>query len=315
MFFKGFSYFCIQLHQLSIHFMKKDTIKKVTSQESSSITTKPILEIRSTTAKQKEDQIIVEEPLEIKIRISTGEKIASYDLSVTMRTPGDDFNLVKGFLFTEGIISADQDIIKINYTDTLSGSQGNSITAHLSPHTGFSPDSLQRHFYTSSSCGVCGKTSIEMVKQQSPYLMKVGQPRIEHTVLSHVLHEFSAHQDLFNLTGGNHAAAVFDSKGTITHAAEDVGRHNAFDKLIGHLLSKQKIPFHAGGVIVSGRASFELMQKCWMSGIPLFAAIGAPSSLAVELAEDTGITLVGFLSEDRMNIYSYADRIFISDDT
>lgn len=289
--------------------MKKDRTNIDPSRDSRSIITKSVLEVRSAMTQKKEDKVIVEEPLEIKIRSSAEEKIQVFDLSVTMRTPGDDFNLVKGFLFTEGIIASDKDIIKINYTDSLSGNQGNSITAHLSPLTDFNPELLHRHFYTSSSCGVCGKTSIEMVKQQSPYLMRGSQPKIANTTLSRVLVEFSAAQDLFQITGGNHAAAAFDPSGKITHIAEDVGRHNAFDKLVGFLLSARKIPFHMGGVIVSGRASFELVQKCWMSGIPLFAAIGAPSSLAVDLAEDTGITLLGFLSKERMNVYSYAERI------
>ncbi len=262
-------------------------------------------------AEDKEDQIITEEPLEIKLAVKQENTKTIHELSVTMRTPGDDFHLVKGFLYTEGIISSDQDITKMNYTDTLSGQQGNSLLVHLTPQVNFKMETLQRHFYTSSSCGVCGKTSIDMVKQQSPYLMDTAQPVLQKETLHLILSRFSESQPLFSQTGGSHAAAAFDAAGKIIHLAEDVGRHNAFDKLVGHLLSKGLIPLRAGGVIVSGRASFELVQKCWMAGIPLFLAIGAPSSLAVDLASDTGISLVGFLSGVRMNVYTYPERIKI----
>ena len=274
-----------------------------------SIQYKRITSVNKRSVVVKEDQLIIEEPLEIKIAINHNRSKKIHDLSVTMRTPGDDFHLVKGFLYTEGIISSEHDIIKMNYTDTLSGKQGNSILVHLSHRIKFRPEEMQRHFYTTSSCGVCGKTSIDMVKQQSPFLMDLNNSAVERSTLHTMLHRFSESQPLFSQTGGNHAAAAFDADGTILHLAEDVGRHNAFDKLIGYLVSQKKIPLRSGCVMVSGRASFELVQKSWMAGIPIFAAIGAPSSLAVELASDTGITLIGFLSHERMNIYTYADRI------
>jgi len=255
------------------------------------------------------DSIIVEEPLEIKV-ISAG---SSYDLSVTMRTPGDDFNLATGFLFTEGIIHSTNDIAKISFDTNpqieYEDLKSQSISVHLHKNVDFDPTSLQRHFYASSSCGVCGKSSVDMVKQQGLYLINKQSPKIESDILYSLASLLHDKQSLFSATGGNHAAALFDSSGQISFVSEDVGRHNAMDKLIGKCVKDNLLPLRIYGVLVSGRAGFELIQKAWMAGIGLFVAIGAPSSLAVQLADEVGMTLVGFLGEDRFNVYTHSERV------
>lgn len=260
-------------------------------------------------AKTQRDSIIVEEPLEIKI-ISRGK---SYDLSVTMRTPGDDFNLVTGFLFTEGIIHSQDDIAKISFDSNAQLDdeelQSQSVSVHLHKHVELDLDSIQRHFYSSSSCGVCGKASIDMVKQQGLFLIEKMSPIVSSNTLNSLAGLLNDQQSLFMSTGGNHATAIFNSTGELTFVTEDVGRHNAMDKLIGKSLKENLLPLRNFGVLVSGRAGFELVQKTWMAGIGLFVAIGAPSSLAVELAEDVGITLVGFLSGERFNVYTHPERV------
>jgi len=257
----------------------------------------------------RRDSIIVEEPLEIKI-ITKGK---SYDLSITMRTPGDDFNLVTGFLFTEGIIHNKEDIAKISFDTNpqidYEDLKSQSVSVHLHKHVGIDPTQLQRHFYTSSSCGVCGKSSVDMVKQQGLFIIHKNSPKISASILYKLPALLNDKQSLFSATGGNHAAAIFDQSGQLSLLSEDVGRHNAMDKLIGKSITKNLLPLQNYGVIVSGRAGFELVQKAWMAGIGLFVAIGAPSSLAVQLSEDVGMTLVGFLGEGRFNVYTNGQRI------
>jgi len=255
----------------------------------------------------KTDYVIIEEPLEIKL-IHRQRKI---DLAVTMRTPGDDFNLVSGFLFTEGIIHSKKDILKISYTANQNEieSQENSISVHLATHVPFDLTNINRHFYASSSCGVCGKSSIEMIRQNGQYILTKHSPSLKSDVIKNLYHSLNTQQSLFKQSGGNHAAAVFSNEGQISSYAEDVGRHNAVDKVIGHALGQGKLPLKDKGLIVSGRAGFELIQKAYMAGISFFVAIGAPSSLAIKLAEDVGMTLIGFLKADSFNVYSHNYRV------
>lgn len=253
------------------------------------------------------DSLIIEEPLEIKVILDG----VTHQLSITMRTPGDDFDLVKGFLFTEGIIHTDQDIAKIAFDAGANDAdlQSQSVSVFLHKHVDFDPIRLQRHFYSSSSCGVCGKASIDMVKQEGMFFLKNGQPKVNTDVLYSLGTTLVDGQSLFGTTGGNHAAALFDQSGALTLLSEDVGRHNAVDKLIGKAMSKGVLPLQEHGLLVSGRAGFELVQKAWMAGIGLFVAIGAPSTLAVELADEVGMTLVGFLGVERFNVYGHEGRI------
>lgn len=254
-----------------------------------------------------QDELIVEEPLEIKL-FQNGHVS---DLAVTMRTPGHDFELSTGFLFTEGIIHSSDDIAKISFDASANETelQSQSITVYLHSTVDFDPTSLQRHFYSTSSCGVCGKSSIDMVKQEGMYLIKKNQPLVSNETLYSLSRLLQSDQNLFSSTGGNHASALFNVNGRLEITHEDVGRHNAVDKVIGQALKQARLPLNEHGLLVSGRAGFELVQKAWMAGIGLFVAIGAPSSLAVELADEVGMTLIGFLGEERFNVYTHAGRV------
>lgn len=254
------------------------------------------------------DDIIIEEPLSINLIYFQGNSLKKVPLSITMRTPGDDFDLVRGFLFTEGIIGTTQDILKMGYEKAKGESALNTVDVHLSKAAQIDPTQLTRHFYTSSSCGVCGKTSIEMVRQHGVYFLDTSF-KISTAALQGLLVRQNTFQDTFDKTGGNHIAYLFDQDGTILRSQEDVGRHNAMDKLIGQTLTNEALPLGKYGILVSGRLSFELVQKAWLAGIPIVCAIGAPTSLAVSLADDIGMTLVGFLKQKSLNIYTHPNRI------
>ena len=242
-----------------------------------------------------DDALTIEEPLEIRIKYHTQHGIFKIiSLAVTMRTPGDDAVLAKGFLFTEGIIKSYADI-----TDIVEVEE-NIILLELHQSVHFDAADLQRNFYTTSSCGVCGKASIESIHSDTIYLPWSSKFTIEKSVLFGLPQKLRSHQAQFEDTGGIHACALFDSNGVLVRVNEDVGRHNAMDKLIG---STENFPISDCMVLVSGRASFELVQKASKAGIPLMAAIGAPSSLAVQLAEEQGMGLVGFLKEGSFNVY------------
>ncbi|MCL4144278.1 UNVERIFIED_CONTAM: hypothetical protein GTU68_025846, partial [Idotea baltica] len=206
-----------------------------------------------------------------------------------MRTPGQDLDLTTGFLFTEGIISGIADI------QDQQQRQRDVVNTSLKSHVRVQPAELQRHFYTTSSCGVCGKTSIDMVKTKTVYRPHTSKFSIKHNVLWRLQQQLKSRQILFNQTGGIHAAGLFNNKGELVLIREDVGRHNAVDKLIGAGLKMNVVPLYEHFIMVSGRASFELIQKASMAGLPMLVAVGAPSSLAVELAEEQGMTLIGFL--------------------
>lgn len=257
------------------------------------------------------DVVATEEPLEIRLGYSTedGER-TERSISITMRTPGNDDELAVGFLFTEGIVREARDIDLVRPCGPpAENGLINVIRVELAEHVAVELDRLERHFYTSSSCGVCGKASLEAVAVQGRFDLSSAGFTIAHELLEAMPERLSGEQSIFDRTGGLHASGLFDSSGQMLTVREDVGRHNALDKLIGHELRQGNIPLGERGVLVSGRASFELMQKAMVAGCPLVAAVGAPSSLAVELAREFSMTLVGFLRRDRFNIYSHSERI------
>jgi FdhD protein len=242
------------------------------------------------------DVVSIEEPLEI--RLLQGVEVKP--LSVTMRTPGHDDELVVGFLFTEGIIQQRGDVLNVSQIDS------NIVVVELDKSTKLTVKTLARNFYTTSSCGVCGKSSIDAVRVQHRLIS--SQSEISSSVLLCLPENARQSQVGFDQTGGSHASSLFDIHGNLLLTREDVGRHNALDKVIGHCLM-DALDMQDSILLVSGRASFELIQKAAVAGIPVVAAIGAPSSLAIELAAEAGITLIGFLKADRFNIYSHPQRI------
>jgi FdhD protein len=251
------------------------------------------------------DFVAVEEPLEIKLLV--GDSTAAQPISVTMRTPGNDESLALGFLFTEGIIKHGSDVQSIHVAEDPSG---NALTVQLKSHVTVDLAKLERHFYTTSSCGVCGKASLEAVQQQCNIELPKTQWKVPSQVLYSLPDSLRNQQANFAQTGGIHGCALFDLDGHFILSAEDVGRHNALDKLIGQsILSMPTIPLCNHILMLSGRISFELVQKAAMAGIRFIAAVGAPSSLAIDLAEDMGITLVGFLRGERCNIYTHPHRV------
>jgi FdhD protein len=257
------------------------------------------------------DVVATEEPLEIRLELDGPDgSRAERSVSITMRTPGNDEELALGFLYSEGIVrqSADVTVARPCGPPAPNGLI-NVVRVELAPGVTVDLDRLERHFYTSSSCGVCGKTSLDAVAIQGRYDIKANGFSVDRRVLGGLPDALRSDQAVFEQTGGLHASGLFDAEGRILAVREDVGRHNALDKLIGSRFRAGALPLDRFGIVLSGRASFELMQKAMMAGCPLVAAVGAPSSLAVELAEEFGITLVGFLKRDRFNVYARADRI------
>ena len=248
------------------------------------------------------DTLAVEEPLEIRIAIS-GQKHKA--ISITMRTPGDDAELAAGFLFTEGILGSCAEIANIRHC----GPGGNTIVVELAEGVDVDLKRLERHFYTTSSCGVCGKSSIDALRTGTAKLPASSSSTIDAATICSLPDALRAAQPAFESTGGLHASGLFSIDGRLEVLREDVGRHNALDKVIGSKMLNREIPLSDSILVVSGRASFELVQKALMAGIPVLAAVGAPSSLAVELANDMGMTLVGFVRESRFNIYAGSERI------
>ncbi len=258
-----------------------------------------------------DDVVATEEPLEIRLAYTRPDgRRAQRSISITMRTPGHDGELAAGFLLTEGIVS-DADQIEAIGPCGPPAANGliNVVRVDLAAGVEVDLARLERHFYTSSSCGVCGKASLEAVAVQGRHDLHGNPLRVAAKTLGALPERLRALQRVFDRTGGLHASGLFDADGDVSVSREDVGRHNALDKLIGQALLKDELPLSDHGVVVSGRASFELMQKAMMAGIPMMAAVGAPSSLAVELAEEFGMTLVGFLKANRFNVYARADRV------
>ncbi len=253
-----------------------------------------------------QDALAVEEPFEISLSIETGlPPIFNKNISITMRTPGADLDLALGFLFTEGIIMDFSQIEKTVFEE-------NKINVFLKSAAGIDLSKIERHFYTSSSCGVCGKASIDSIKTVCRLQKETDHLQIDKNIIKQFPNILRNQQAVFDSTGGLHAAALFDTAGNLLSLREDVGRHNALDKLIGASFQENQLPLTAQLLLLSGRASFELIQKAAMAGIIFIMAVGAPSSLAVELANDFGITLIGFLNEKRYNIYTHPHRVMLS---
>ncbi|RAM49406.1 MAG: formate dehydrogenase accessory sulfurtransferase FdhD [Hapalosiphonaceae cyanobacterium JJU2] len=255
--------------------------------------------------RSRSDYITTEEPLEIRL-MSPHQTVA-----ITMRTPGADFELTAGFLYTEGVISNRQDIQRLSYcVDTeIDGEQRlNIVNVELREdlHPNLQP--LERHFYTSSACGVCGKASLEALRLRGIASIP-PEPKVTPEILYSLPEQLRAAQGIFKATGGLHAAALFDTQGQLINLREDVGRHNALDKLIGSALLSDRLPLHNHIVMVSGRSSFEILQKCTVAGVPIICAVSAPSSLAVSLAREFEVTLIGFLRGKKFNVYSGWERL------
>ena len=290
---------------------------------SSGITSLPVQKISADHRFDTHDLIVVEEPLEIVLEYGPAGNRIEQSVSVTMRTPGHDLELALGFLFTEGILpenavlpasqpaEAGNDEPADAGQESLAPQPQNSIRIPLDPRVTPDLKKLQRHFYTSSSCGVCGKISIESLYSVRPAHYRQAPLTINAGVLYHLPYLLREGQNLFESNGGLHAAGLFDRNGHLLVVREDIGRHNALDKLIGHTLLHGGLPLDQHILLLSGRACFELIQKAAMAGFSIVAAVGPPSSLAVQLAQESGITLVGFLKTQRFNIYSGAQRIEI----
>lgn len=275
----------------------------------------PVTRVIDNKSSSVTDVLSVEEPLEIRISYGPSEKRIQKSISVTMRTPGDDEELAIGFLYTEGIISSHDQVQKVHYINVDCTSRLNNIT-EVELTKDFIPRLMQtdRNFYTTSSCGVCGKASIESIRMVSPFLrMDAPILHLSAEVLYQLPHKLKLNQNSFSVTGGIHAAGIFTVDGELVLLREDVGRHNALDKLIGAALGHHALPLNQNILVLSGRASFELIQKAAMAGITVVAAIGAPSTLAIELATEFNITLIGFLKENRFNVYSSCERTVITD--
>ncbi|MBD0322742.1 MAG: formate dehydrogenase accessory sulfurtransferase FdhD [Aldersonia sp.] len=250
------------------------------------------------------DTVVVEEPLEIRVD--------GAPLAVTMRTPGSDFELAQGFLLTEAIIGDRSDIAAVRYCNRT-GPDGvntyNVLDVDLAPGVALPDIGIERNFYTTSSCGVCGKASLDAIAQRTRHSPAADATTVDTDILAGLPDTLRTAQKVFATTGGLHAAGLFTPDGELLAVREDVGRHNAVDKLIGWAVERDRIPLAGTVLLVSGRASFELAQKAVMAGIPILAAVSAPSSLAVDLAEDAGLTLVGFLRGHTMNLYSHPERV------
>ncbi|WP_229067356.1 formate dehydrogenase accessory sulfurtransferase FdhD [Actinoplanes sp. DH11] len=256
----------------------------------------------SPASRRRPDELAAEEPLEIRIRKQA--------LAVTMRTPGHDIDLAMGFLLGEGVIGRPDDVVTAQLcagTDTPN--TYNVVDVVLDPRVPPPVTDPSRNFYTTSSCGVCGKASIDAVRTRSSYDVTGDPLEIPARVLAGLPGKLRAAQRTFDRTGGLHAAGLFTAAGELLVLREDVGRHNAVDKVLGWALREGRLPLTGHVLLVSGRASFELTQKAWMAGLPMLAAVSAPSTLAVELAEEAGMSLIGFLRDPRMNIYTGAQRV------
>lgn len=270
--------------------------------ENQAVKTAPVRKFKGQNFHEEQDLLAVEEPLEIRLEYGPPLSRRTKSLSVTMRTPGADEDLVAGFLFTEGIVRRLSDIVSVR--PQLLESSSNVVLASLAPDLDVDLQKLERHFYTTSSCGVCGKTSIDAVKTVASCPVSTKNVNISPEVIYALPGTLRRAQATFDATGGLHAAAFFDLNGELLSLREDVGRHNALDKLMGHHFKNGDLPMDEHILLLSGRASFELLQKAAMAGVRVVCAVGAPSSLAVETAEAFGITLIGFLRERRFNLYS-----------
>jgi FdhD protein len=258
-------------------------------------------------ARTRPDALTTEEPMEIRL-VAGGQR---QTVAVTMRTPGADFELAAGFLYGEGIVSSPEEIKKISYCvdpEVDAEQQYNIVNVELRGGREYDLRPLERHFYTTSACGVCGKASLEQLELRGCPVIPPG-PQMAPQKIYALPERLRLAQGLFEATGGLHAAALFDADGELVALREDVGRHNATDKLLGWAFLERRLPLRDHAVMVSGRSSFEILQKCLTAGVPIVCAISAPSSLAVDVARRFNITLVGFLRGNRFNVYSAPERV------
>lgn len=255
------------------------------------------------------DSVAVEEPLEVRLEVPDGGVVRERPVSVTMRTPGDDFELAAGFLVTEGVVNDPAAVSGVRYCRSVEPQEYNVVTASLSDPAAFDPSSLGRNFYVTSSCGVCGKASLEAVEVMGCRPVAQGTLSIDEAEVRALPGKLREAQRIFDRTGGIHAAGLFDASGRIAVVREDVGRHNAVDKVVGVLVLSRALPRPDLGLVVSGRSSFEILQKGAMAGFPMVVAVGAPSSLAVDFARRFNMTLVGFANRGGWNVYSGGERI------
>lgn len=266
-----------------------------------------MLRIRDGASAHRADTLVAEEPLEIRLD--------GRPLAITMRTPGDDFALATGFLVSEGVLAAAEEVANVVYCAGATADGANTyniVDVRLTPGVPVPDISLERNTYTTSSCGLCGKASLDAVRTAARVAPPApGTPRLTPGLLSSLPDLLREGQSVFDRTGGLHAAALFSAEGVLVDLREDVGRHNAVDKLVGRALREGRLPLHDSVLMVSGRASFELAQKAVMAGIPALAAVSAPSSLAVDLARESGLTLVGFLRGSSMNVYAGESRVVL----
>ncbi|MFF7734113.1 formate dehydrogenase accessory sulfurtransferase FdhD [Streptomyces sp. NPDC007984] len=266
-----------------------------------------VIRIRDGVVSSRPDTLVAEEPMEIRLN--------GKPLAITMRTPGDDFALAAGFLVSEGVLGGRQDVQNIVYCAGATADGANTynvVDVKTAPGVVIPDITLERNVYTTSSCGLCGKASLDAVRTTTRWPVADTPPvRISPELLASLPDRLRAAQRVFDRTGGLHAAALFSEGGELLDVREDVGRHNAVDKLVGRALQNGELPLSRAVLLVSGRASFELAQKAVMAGIPVLAAVSAPSSLAVDLAAEAGLTLVGFLRGSSMNVYAGEDRIAV----
>ncbi|MFI8997314.1 formate dehydrogenase accessory sulfurtransferase FdhD [Streptomyces sp. NPDC053542] len=263
-----------------------------------------VLRIRDGVPAHRPDTLAAEEPMEIRV--------GGRPLTVTMRTPGDDFDLAAGFLVSEGVVHAADDVAGIRYCAGATADNGNTynvVDVVLGQGVAAPDASLERNFYTTSSCGLCGKASLDAVRTSAAWSVAEDPLCVGPELLTTLPGQLRAAQRVFDSTGGLHAAGLFTADGELLCLREDVGRHNAVDKVVGHALRSGLLPLRETVLMVSGRASFELVQKAVMAGIPMLAAVSAPSSLAVDLAAESGLTLIGFLRGTSMNVYTGSERL------
>jgi FdhD protein len=282
-------------------------LKKTSKARRGSKTKVRVRVVEDGSTRVRPDSLATEEPMELRL-ISGG---ARQTVAVTMRTPGADFELAAGFLYGEGIVSSPDDLRKISYcldADVDAEQRYNIVNVDLRGGHDYDLRSLERHFYTTSACGVCGKASLEQLELRGCPVIPPGPMVATETIYS-LPGKLREAQGLFEATGGLHAAALFDAEGNLVALKEDVGRHNATDKLVGWALLEERLPLSDHIVMVSGRSSFEIMQKCLVAGVPIVCAISAPSSLAVDVARQFNMTLVGFLRGNRFNVYAGSERI------
>lgn len=265
---------------------------------------RPVVRVRDGAVTRRPDTLTVEEPMELRLD--------GRALTVTMRTPGHDFDLAVGFLVSEGVVGSAEEVASVRYCAgaTEDGSNTyNIVEVGLAPGVAVPDLALERNFYTTSSCGLCGKASLEAVRTSTRWGVAEDPLRVTTATLAELPDRLREAQKVFESTGGLHAAGLFTADGDPIHVREDVGRHNAVDKVIGAALREGRLPLRETILMVSGRASFELVQKAVMAGIPMLTAVSAPSSLAVDLAREQGLSLVGFLRGASMNLYSATERV------